>query len=67
MKRQVPKGLVFLHIYSCQCPPLLAMASIWRPARHELCPCYVRPIAAAIDETSLRSVLWESSGLKALL
>ena len=35
-------------------PPLLAMASIWRPARHELCPCYVRPIAAAIDEPAFK-------------
>ena len=30
------------------------MASIWRPARHELCPCYVRPIAAAIDEPAFK-------------
>ena len=51
----------------CQCPPLLVVPSIRRPARHELCPCYVRPIAAGTNETSLCYVLWESSGLKALL
>ena len=25
-----------------------------QPARHELCPCYVRPIAAAIDEPAFK-------------
>ena len=31
-----------------------------QPARHKLCLCYVRPIAAGTNETSLCYVLWES-------
>ena len=35
-------------------PPLHVVPSLSQPARHELCPCYVRPIAAAIDESAFK-------------
>ena len=66
MKRRVPKGLVFLHIYvSITSSPGSAVLS--HPARHHFQRCFVRPTAAGTDEPALRAALWESSTLKALL
>ena len=35
-------------------PPLPVVPSLSQPARHELCPCCVRPIAAAIDKSAFK-------------
>ena len=51
-KKDIQTGCLFF-IYKRQCPPLLLVPSVWRPARHELRPCCVRPIAAGTNEPAL--------------